>query len=76
MNRKLRLKASVIDYLEGALFIAPWFIGFLVFMAFPLGYSLFMSFQKVTITATSSSTQFVGLTHYRYILFENGKHSL
>lgn len=72
MNRKLRLKASVIDYLEGALFIAPWFIGFLVFMAFPLGYSLFMSFQKVTITATSSSTQFVGLTHYRYILFENG----
>lgn len=72
MKARARLKASLMEYMEGTIFIAPWFIGFVVFMAFPLGYSLFMSFQKVTITATSTSTEFIGLTHYRYILFENG----
>ncbi|WP_028548329.1 carbohydrate ABC transporter permease [Paenibacillus sp. UNC451MF] len=72
MKTKMRMRASLIEYVEGTIFIAPWFIGFLVFMAFPIGYSLFMSFQKVTITASNTTTQFVGLTHYRYILFENG----
>ncbi|WP_019534319.1 carbohydrate ABC transporter permease [Paenibacillus ginsengihumi] len=72
MKARARLKASLMEYMEGTIFIAPWFIGFVVFMAFPLGFSLFMSFQKVTITATSTSTEFIGLTHYRYILFENG----
>ncbi|MCS7459777.1 sugar ABC transporter permease [Paenibacillus doosanensis] len=72
MKSKLKLRASLLEYVEGSIFIAPWFIGFLVFMAFPLGYSLFMSFQKVTITASYTTTQFVGWTHYRYILFENG----
>ncbi|UJF35597.1 carbohydrate ABC transporter permease [Paenibacillus hexagrammi] len=72
MNQKWRLRSSLIEYLEGTLFIAPWFIGFIVFMAFPIGYSLFMSFQDVTITATKTTTRFIGWTHYKYILFENG----
>lgn len=72
MKRKLRMSSLMVEYLEGAIFIAPWFIGFLVFMAFPIGFSMFMSFQKVTITASNFSTEFIGLTHYRAILFENG----
>lgn len=72
MTRKRKLKSSLIEYLEGTLFIAPWFIGFLIFMAFPIGYSLFMSFQNVTVTATKTTTQFIGLTNYRRILFEDG----
>ncbi|WP_282935331.1 sugar ABC transporter permease [Paenibacillus sp. RC67] len=72
MKTKLRMRASLIDYVEGMIFIAPWFLGFLVFMAFPIGYSLFMSFQKVTITASKTTTQFVGVAHYRHILFEDG----
>ncbi|XEC96124.1 carbohydrate ABC transporter permease [Paenibacillus tarimensis] len=72
MIRKTGVKSSLIEYLEGAIFIAPWFIGFVVFMAFPLGYSLFMSFQDVTITATNTTTRFIGWTHYRFILFEDG----
>ncbi|NOU96825.1 ABC transporter permease subunit [Paenibacillus sp. LMG 31456] len=72
MKKNVRLRASFSEYLEGMIFIAPWFIGFLVFMAFPIGYSLFMSFQKVTITATRTTTEYVGWTHYNYILFENG----
>ncbi len=73
MKRKRRLNSSLVEYLEGTLFIAPWFIGFIVFMAFPIGFSLFMSFQKVTITATKTTTEYVAWTNYRYILFENGK---
>jgi ABC-type sugar transport system permease subunit len=72
MKRKPRMNSLLVEYLEGAIFIAPWFIGFLVFMAFPIGFSMYMSFQKVTITATNMSTEFIGLTHYRAILFENG----
>lgn len=72
MKRKLRLNTSLIEHLEGSLFIAPWFFGFLVFMAFPIGYSLFMSFQNVTVTATKTTTQFIGFAHYRRILFEDG----
>ncbi|MZQ83125.1 ABC transporter permease subunit [Paenibacillus sp. 5J-6] len=72
MNRKARMRSSLIEYLEGTLFIAPWFIGFIFFMAFPIGYSLFMSFQDVKITATKTTTRYIGWTHYKYILFENG----
>ncbi|MEI7025592.1 carbohydrate ABC transporter permease [Paenibacillus sp. y28] len=72
MKRKIRLSASLREYLEGSLFIAPWFIGFIIFMAFPIGYSLFMSFQDVTITASSTTTKYVGLAHYQRILFEDG----
>lgn len=73
MKRKRRLNSSLVEYLEGAIFIAPWFIGFLIFMAFPIGFSLYMSFQKVTITATKTTTEYIAWTNYRYILFENGK---
>ncbi|CAN7627709.1 sugar ABC transporter permease [Paenibacillus sp. LjRoot153] len=73
MKRKFRLNSSLVEYLEGAIFIAPWFIGFLIFMAFPIGFSLYMSFQKVTITATKTTTEYIAWTNYRYILFENGQ---
>jgi ABC-type sugar transport system permease subunit len=69
--RKRRLKASVIRKLEGSTFIAPWVIGFLVFMVFPLGYSFYMSFHQVRILATGIEIKPKGLDYYKYILFEN-----
>lgn len=70
---KLRItSAAKRRKLEGSLFIAPWAIGFLVFVAFPLGYSLYMSFQQVRITATGINTTPVGLLYYREILFADG----
>lgn len=58
--------------LEGALFIAPWIAGFLAFVAFPLVYSLYMSFHQVKITVTGIKTTWIGAQYYREILFADG----
>ena len=57
---------------EGSLFIAPWVVGFLVFVAFPLVYSLYMSFNQVRITVTGVQTSWVGVQYYREILLADG----
>ncbi|MGO4547920.1 carbohydrate ABC transporter permease [Paenibacillus sp. 2TAB23] len=67
-----KLESTTIRKLEGSLFIAPWVFGFLVFVAFPLGYSLYMSFHQVKITVNSVNYTFIGLNHYREILVANG----
>ncbi|MOA02653.1 L-arabinose transport system permease protein AraP [compost metagenome] len=69
-NRKL--EANTLRKLEGSLFIAPWVFGFFTFVAFPLGYSLYMSFHQVKITVNSVNYTFIGLQHYREILIANG----
>ncbi|MBB3111420.1 ABC-type sugar transport system permease subunit [Paenibacillus phyllosphaerae] len=67
-----RLEAQTLRKLEGSLFIAPWVIGFLTFVAFPLGFSLYMSFHQVKITVSSVNYTFIGFQHYREILIANG----
>jgi ABC-type sugar transport system permease subunit len=47
---------------EGFVFTLPWIIGFLAFVAWPLGYSLFLSFQRVN--SAGFSTVFIGLGNY------------
>ncbi|MNI21470.1 Lactose transport system permease protein LacF [compost metagenome] len=71
MRAMIKLKSSTLRKLEGSLFIAPWILGFLTFMLFPLGYSFYMSFHKFTITTSGIKTQYNGLFYYKYILFEN-----
>lgn len=56
---------------EGILFIAPWFVGLLAFMAFPLGFSLYMSFHRVQILPTRIDARFVGLDYYKEILLSS-----
>jgi ABC-type sugar transport system permease subunit len=72
MNVRSAVKSSVLKYWEGTLFITPWLIGFVVFVAFPIGYSFYMSFQDLTVTATKTSARFVGLAHYKTILLADG----
>jgi oligogalacturonide transport system permease protein len=50
----------------GYLFISPWILGFLLFTLYPLGYSLFLSFQNVTITTSGIKTEFVKFDNYTY----------
>lgn len=71
MQKKKFMKASFIRKLEGSMFIAPWAVGFLVFMLFPIGYSFYMSFHNVRILATGLDVQYVGVKYYKYIMFEN-----
>ncbi|MDF2671136.1 MAG: transporter permease [Paenibacillus sp.] len=67
-----KIKSSTIRKFEGSLFIAPWVLGFIIFMALPLAYSFYMSFHQVKILASGVQTNFRGLYYYKYILFENG----
>ena len=41
MKKKKRLNNAQRDNLAGLAFVSPWIIGFLVFGAFPMIYSLF-----------------------------------
>lgn len=66
---KFKLKARTSRHLEALVFIAPWVIGFLLFMAFPLGFSLYMSLHKVTVLPTGLKYDFQGLKYYTEILF-------
>ncbi|TBL71616.1 carbohydrate ABC transporter permease [Paenibacillus thalictri] len=72
MKRKRWLSAAAVRKLEGSIMIAPWVTGFLVFIAFPLCYSLYMSFNNVKITASAIEYSPVGLKYYREILLADG----
>ncbi|NOU94460.1 sugar ABC transporter permease [Paenibacillus sp. LMG 31456] len=72
MNRKIRWSAAALRKLEGSMFIAPWVIGFLSFVAYPLLYSLYMSFNQVKITASGVEYSPVGFQYYRQILLADG----
>ncbi|MGL5296708.1 MAG: carbohydrate ABC transporter permease [Culicoidibacterales bacterium] len=48
----------------GYLFIAPWIVGFLIFTLYPIGHSLFLSFQNVKLTTEGIATTNVGLSNY------------
>ena len=63
---KLKLSLAARRSLEGFTFILPWLVGFIVFMAFPLAYSLYMSFTEVQVTATAINFTFVGWDNYIY----------
>lgn len=72
MRWRRRWEAGTLRKVEGSLFIAPWVFGFLTFVAFPLGYSLYMSFHQVKITVNTVDYTFIGFQHYREILIANG----
>lgn len=60
---KRHLKITTRRKWEGALFILPWVIGFLIFWAFPLGSSLIISFSEATVTNIFGG-QFIGTENY------------
>ncbi len=52
--------------ISGYMFIAPFIIGFLVFMVKPLFESLYMSFCEVGLAAGEVSKVFTGITNYKF----------
>lgn len=71
--KKRRINAKVARNLEGSLFIAPWMLGFLIFLAFPLGFSLYMSFHQVKILPSGMQYEFNGIKYYREILLNSSE---
>ncbi|NLF03222.1 MAG: sugar ABC transporter permease [Anaerolineales bacterium] len=57
------------SFLVGMLFISPWLIGFLAFLAYPIAASLYYSFTDYDIL--SRTANFVGLENYERLLFKD-----
>lgn len=64
--------AITLSRFEGLLFLSPWLFGFFAFMVFPIGFSLYMSFNQVRVTPQGLDLQYKGLTYYKAILFQHG----
>lgn len=55
------------DFLRGLVFISPWLAGLCIFLAYPIGASLYYSFTNYDIL--SSAVKFTGLENYRRLLY-------
>ncbi len=59
----MRISLSKKKTLEGYLFILPWIIGFVIFLAFPLGQSLIISFKELKVLF-GFKFEFIGVRNY------------
>ena len=64
LKSRKRMTNTKKESIIGVVFISLWIIGILVFGAFPILYSLFLSFNKVTITASGIVTKWCGFDNY------------
>lgn len=69
--KKLKIESK--QKLIGFAFIAPWLIGFAVFSAYPLFYSLYMSFNKVKVSGSALKMERMGWENYRKALFQDAE---
>lgn len=75
---KLKSKHRGIEQIKsryGLLFVLPWFIGFIIFFALPLIQSVIYSFSEITIVDGGVETKWVGLKHYKYLIFDSPYYS-
>jgi ABC-type sugar transport system permease subunit len=67
-TRRRRLSLNTQRTLEGYFFVAPWVLGFVVFMAWPLFQSFFLSFHELQATSLSD-LKFRGIDNYKEAFF-------
>ncbi len=63
-----RMSLTMQRTLEGYFFVAPWVLGFLVFMAWPLFQSFYLSFHELQATSLSD-LKFRGIDNYKEAFF-------
>ncbi|MCM3627031.1 sugar ABC transporter permease [Paenibacillus glycanilyticus] len=64
------------SYGAGYLFMLPWMIGFAVFMAFPIGWSLYLAFQKVSLSGTGFKYSYIGMQNFKDALFKDNEFTI
>jgi len=57
-------KIKIFGQKAGYMFVLPWIIGFAVFTAFPLFYSIYLSLHQTTITADGFIGEFRGMGNF------------
>lgn len=67
-HARLHRKQTLRSYMTGLLFLSPWLVGLAWFVAYPLVYSVYLSFNKIGITADGSGLAYtyVGWDNYKY----------
>lgn len=66
--RRRRMTLSIQRTLEGYFFVSPWVLGFIVFLAWPLFQSFYLSFHELQATSLSD-LKFRGLLNYHEAFF-------
>lgn len=61
------------NVMTGYAFLSLWIIGFLVITLYPMWYSLFLSFQKVTVGIDGIQTTFAGWYWYKEVIFSDAQ---
>jgi ABC-type sugar transport system permease subunit len=62
----MKLSKKKREAFTGYALVLPWVAGFLLFMAYPIYFSLYMSFNRVTITSTGIATEYIRGDNYKY----------
>ncbi|MDF2657729.1 MAG: transporter permease [Paenibacillus sp.] len=65
-SKRSRLSIETQQAISGYLFLIPWLVGLGLFVLFPLGFSLYMSFQKVRFTGDGMKFEYKGWENYSY----------
>src|SRR5437867_5568967 len=68
LYQRKRMSLTMQRTLEGYFFVAPWVLGFLVFMAWPLFQSFYLSFHELQATSLSD-LKFRGIDNYKEAFF-------
>jgi ABC-type sugar transport system permease subunit len=71
VKRRRRFSLDTRLALEGYMFMSLWIVGFVLFMAFPLLYSLVISFYKVNFLGAEIRMDFVGLNNFKYAFLKD-----
>jgi multiple sugar transport system permease protein len=65
LQKKRKMSNAVSEGIKGYMFFSPWLLGFIIFMAGPILYSLYLSFTSYNMLSTP---KWVGILNYK-ILF-------
>lgn len=68
-----KLKIETKQKLIGLAFVGPWIIGFMVFSAYPLLYSGYMSFNKVKVSGSKLKMEWQSLANYKKALLQDAE---
>jgi len=64
MKKRIKLSLQQRKALSGYLFITPWLIGIILFVAWPFYQSILFAFHNVLMLPTGRQLEFVGLQHF------------
>ncbi len=69
--KKLKIESK--QKIIGFAFVGPWLLGFAVFLAYPLIYSLYMSFNKVKVSGSALKMEWMGWENYNKALLRDAE---